>query len=309
MTLQQLQYVLALDTHRHFVKAAQSCFVTQPTLTLQVKKLEDEIGLILFDRSRQPLEVTPMGEAFLQKARRIINEVLELKELVNQDRNQIAGNFKVGIIPTLSPYLLPRFINDFIRSNQETKLIVEEIQSERLIDQLIRREFDIGILATPLNEPDLVEIPLFYEPFVVYADEGNDLLNLAEVSKESLKPNGLWILKKGHCFRNQTLNICEFESSERHKNLEIEGGSIDTLKRMIQQVSGYTLIPDLSVNGELDRPHIVRFTEPQPVREISIVVHKHFSKDRLVDELMQSILQNIPKNFHRNNHFRTVNWR
>lgn len=309
MTIQQLQYVVALDTHRQFVKAAESCFVTQPTLTLQLKKLEDEISLILFDRSSQPLDITPMGALFVQKARRILREVEELKALVNDDRNQIDGTFTLGIIPTLSPYLLPLFIKDFIATHPNTKLVIEEIQSERIIQLLKNKELDLGILATPIEESDIKETPLFYEPFLVYTDIENDLLNLEKLEKENLKPDGLWILKQGHCFRNQTLNICKFDATDHHKNIEIEGGSIETLKKMIKEVSGYTLIPELSYDDAADADNIVRFNDPQPVREISLITHKHFNKELLINELRKSIINSTPASFKKNTKFKKVMWR
>ncbi|MEM0939760.1 MAG: LysR substrate-binding domain-containing protein [Bacteroidota bacterium] len=309
MTIQQLQYVVALHTHKHFVKAAKNCFVTQPTLTLQLKKLEEEISITLFDRSSQPLEVTPIGERFVLKAKRILKEIEELKELVNNDRNEIDGDYRIGIIPTLAPYLLPLFIKDFIKKHPNTRLIVEELQSDRIIELLNNKQMDLGLLATPLNESDIREVPLFYEPFLVYTDQENELLSHEKIAKEQLKPDGLWILKQGHCFRNQTLNICNFDRSECHKNLEIEGGSIETLKKMINQVSGYTLIPELSYDHVSDSNNVVKFVDPQPVREISIVSHKHFNKELLITELRKAILKNTPDSFKKNTKFRTVQWR
>ena len=309
MTIQQLQYVVSLDKHKHFVRAAESCHVTQPTLTLQLKKLENEINTTLFDRSTQPLQPTPIGEVFISKARVILEELEELKQIVNDDKDQMAGEFRVGMIPTLAPNLLPLFISDFIDHHAQTKLSIEEIQSEHIISLLKDRQLDIGILATPLNEPDLREIPLFYEPFLVYTDIDNDLTERESIKKEQLKPEGLWILRQGHCFRNQTLNICEFDSSERHSNLKMEGGSIETLKRIIGRVSGYTLIPELSFDPIKDNGHTVHFEHPKPVREISIVVHKHFTKEKLLIELRKSILKHIPDSFYKNTKYRTVKWR
>lgn len=264
--------------------------------------------MVLFDRSSQPLETTPMGELFVVKAKRILKEIHELKDIVNDDRNQMDGAFRVGIIPTLAPYLLPLFIADFIQRHPQTKLIVEELQSERIIDLLKSKQLDLGLLATPLHESDIREIPLFYEPFLVYTDEDNDLLNRESISKEQLKPEGLWILRQGHCFRNQTLNICNFDVSEHHKNLEMEGGSIETLKKMIDQVSGYTLIPQLSYQA-VDGNNVLHFDDPQPVREIGIVTHKHFTKERLITELRKSILKHTPESFQKNTKFQTVKWR
>ena len=309
MTLQQLQYVVALDTHRHFVKAAESCHVAQPTLTLQVKKLEEQMSTILFDRSKQPLEPTPLGEIFIIKARQILREIDELKEIVSSEKDQMNGEFKLGIIPTLAPSLLPLFIGDFLGKHQDTQLVVEELQSEEIIEKLEQKQLDLGILVTPLNEPDIREVPLFYEPFLIYADENQQLLKKDKVDVSDLGPEGLWLLRQGHCFRNQTLNICRFDISENPRNLVMEAGSIETLKKMILKVSGYTLIPELSFNKNNDISNIIRFNDPQPVREVSIVVHKHFTKERLISELRRSIIAHTPQSFKKNTRFITVKWR
>ncbi len=309
MTIQQLQYVVALDTHRHFVKASESCHVAQPTLTLQVKKLEEQIATVLFDRSNQPLTPTPVGEVFVRKARQILKEIADLKEFVNNDRDQINGTFRLGIIPTLAPSLLPLFITDFLESHPDTKLIIEELQSEKMIELLEQKQLDLGILATPLDEPDLREVPLFYEPFLIYTDVNNELLTRESVASNQLKPEGLWILRKGHCFRNQTLNICDFDVSEQHRNLIMEGGSIETLKNMIRKVTGYTLIPELSYDEQNDASHVVRFKGQQPVREVSLVAHKHFTKEKLMTELRKSIIRNTPDHFKKNTRFVPVKWR
>ncbi len=309
MTIQQLRYVIALDTHRQFVKAAESCFVTQPTLTLQVKKLEAEISTILFDRGSQPICPTPLGEVFIRKARNILKGVEELEQLVAEDRNQMEGEFRLGIIPTLAPNLLPLFIRDFLGRNPHTKLRIEELQSEDIINQLRNKELDLGLLATPLNESEIREIPLFYEPFLIYADTNHDLLSKESVSAEQLDSRDIWLLQKGHCFRNQMLNICGVSSSDQDRGLLMEGGSIETLKNIVQQVSGYTLIPQLAFHKAVDAPYVVSFRDPQPVREISLVVHQHFTKDRLLRELQSSVLRHIPPAFRQIPEIAPVTWR
>jgi len=309
MTIQQLQYVVALDNHRHFVKAAESCYVAQPTLTLQVKKLEDEISIILFDRKCKPLEPTPAGRLFIERAKVILNEIVQLKGAINDERDNLEGTFKIGVIPTLLPNLLPLFINDFIKHNPKTKLTIDELQSEKIIELLKNKMIDIGILATPLDEQQIREIPLFYEEFVVYSNQYEVLPKDSVVSSDQLQPKGLWLLKKGHCFRNQTLNICQFGSSGKHRNIILEGGSIQTLKKIVKAMSGYTLIPELSYERGIDDPYIIQFKDPKPVREISLVVHKHFIKEALIDALRNSILNNIPQHLRKNGRFKPVRWR
>ncbi len=310
MTIQQLTYVVALDNHRHFVKAAESCHVAQPTLTLQVKKLEEQMALMLFDRSSQPLKPTPMGEIFIQKAREILGEIQLLKAMVNDERNLMNGTFRVGIIPTLAPYLLPLFIKEFLAQFPEIKLEIQELKSNDIITKLEKDLLDIGLLATPLNENNIREITLFYEPFLVYTDDKDTLIhNDEKIHASDLTPEGLWLLGQGHCFRNHTLNVCEFDTLDYNRNLFMEGGSIETLKKMIKEISGYTLIPELSYSKHTDQENTIRFEEPQPVREISIVTHKNFTRERLISELRKSILEHTPKSFKKNTRFVKVKWR
>ena len=310
MTLQQLQYVVALDTHRHFVKAAESCFVAQPTLTLQVKKLEEQIDLLIFDRSVQPMKPTPMGQVFISKARQILRDVEQLKQLVSDEKSDMQGTFKIGIIPSLSQYLLPLFLADFSQQFPQTNLEIKEWQSDGIIEGLQNGLLDLGILVTPLEESSLREIPLFYEPFLVYANKHSELLKEQRVNLGDMDKDGLWLLEKGHCFRNQILNICaNREGSKTQRNIHFEGGSLETLKRMIQKISGYTLIPELSFDPYPDGDFTRRFNEPEPAREVSIVVHKSFTKENLITSLRKSILKFTPESFRKNNRFVTVKWR
>ncbi|UII25045.1 LysR substrate-binding domain-containing protein [Fulvivirga maritima] len=310
MTLQQLQYIVALDTHRHFVKAADSCFVAQPTLTLQVKKLEEEIGMSIFDRSTQPITPTLMGERFIIKARQILREVAGLKEMVNQELNDVKGSFKIGIIPTVAPYLLPLFLKNFSDDHPDIYLEIKEIQSEEIIAGIQNNTLDIGIMATPLAESHVREIPLFYEPFLVYAHRDHALLKKEAADPTNIERKGLWLLDKGHCFRNQVLNICD---EERHNQsdarISFESGSIETLKNMIQSHSGYTLIPELAVHSTHDADFVKRFKEPQPAREVSLVVHNSFTKELLLSKLRKYILKGVPDSFKKNERFITVKWR
>ena len=309
MTLQQLQYVVALDTHRHFVRAAESCHVSQPTLTLQVKKLEGEIGMLIFDRSTMPLTPTPMGEQFILRARQILREVDSLKALVNEDRHTLKGTFRIGIIPTVAPYLLPRFLKHFSDAFPEVNLEIKEIQSEQIIHRLHHNTLDIGILATPLSDRALREIPIYHEPFLIYAHENDPMLNKQEVRSEDIHHKGLWLLDQGHCFRNQVLNICQHQELVHSDRIVFETGSIETLKNMIQSHSGYTLIPELAVRNPMDKPYVRRFVEPQPAREISLVVHQSFTKELLLTNLRKSIVERIPDDFRSNNRMSRIEWR
>lgn len=303
MTLQQLEYILALDKHRHFVKAAKSCYVTQPTITLQVQKLENEIGIQIFDRSKSPLVPTATGQIILAKARLILQEVSQLKEMVSDEVESLKGEFTVGVIPTVSPYVIPHFARGFIENYPETKLDISEMRSSAIIDALSKGTIDVGILVTPLNETFIREIPLYNEPFVFY---GNSKLKMkAKIEAKDLQGlEDLWLLKSGHCFRNQLLNLCGQDQDER--TVQFQSGSIETLKKMVQTYGGYTLIPELAVTKNDKVSH---FKNPKPIREVSLVVHQNFPKEGLIDALKDEILKVIPKTLERTKQFYRIAWR
>ncbi|MGD1847246.1 MAG: hydrogen peroxide-inducible genes activator [Salibacteraceae bacterium] len=310
MTIQQLNYVVALDTHRHFVKAAESCFVAQPTLTLQVKKLEQELGLTLFDRSVQPLVPTPMGELFVLKARQILRDVNSLMELVKSEKNDLEGTFRLGVIPTLAPYLLPRFLKDFSDQHPKIRLEIRELTTENILRGLKADTLDLGLLVTPVDENQLREIPLFYEPFWVFASAENPLLSQETVAPDSLTTDGLWLLQQGHCFRNQVLNLCQQNQlSPSESRFSFESGSIETLKNMVKSNLGYTLIPELSLQQGDDQQYVRKFSDPQPAREVSLVVHSGFTKELLIDHLRDTILKHTPDHFRKNERFVRIKWR
>jgi LysR family hydrogen peroxide-inducible transcriptional activator len=308
MTLQQLEYIVALDTHRHFVTAANHCFVTQPTLTLQVQKLEDEMGTLIFDRSRHPIVPTPTGEMIIAKARQILRASKQLKELVNLEKDTMSGSFRLAVIPTIAPYLMPLFLKDFTSKFPDTHLQIKEMESEEIIQALKNDFLDIGIMATPLEESTLREIPMYNEPFLIYSSENHSLYQKSHLKPENLPMRGLWLLNQGHCFRNQVLNICEEKKNET-SSFSYESGSIETLKNMVRSNMGYTLVPELSVIDELNSPKIQRFESPEPVREISLVVHNSFTKETLIEKIRESILPNIPANFQKGKRFNKVKWR
>lgn len=309
MTLQQLEYIVSLDTHRHFVTAANHCFVTQPTLTLQVQKLEDEMGTLIFDRSRHPIVPTPTGEMIIAKARQILRESNQLKELVNLEKDTMTGNFRIAVIPTIAPYLMPLFLRDFTAKFPDTHLQIREMESEEIIQALKNDFLDIGIMATPLEENTLREIPLYNEPFLIYSSENHSLYQKSDLKPENLPMRGLWLLNQGHCFRNQVLNICEEKKKKDTASFSYESGSIETLKNMVRSNMGYTLVPELSVIDELESPRIQRFESPEPIREISIVVHNSFTKETLIEKIRESIMPNIPENFQKGKKFNKVKWR
>ncbi len=317
MTLQQLEYVVALDSYRHFVTAASKCFVTQPTLTMQVKKLEDEIGILLFNRKKTPLEPTKMGEKVILKARQILREANQLKEMVNQetDPGLLEGTFRIGVIPTIAPYLLPGFLNKFLENHPRVSLTIEEMKSSDIIEKLKSDQLDLGLLVTPLEESQLREIPLYYEPFLVFASKAHQLLKEKKITPEHVQnAKGLLLLNQGHCFRNQVLNICDSNSSKSSENtsgLSYESGSIETIKNLISADAGekFSLVPELAINSDVEAAYFRKFTQPEPVREVSIVVHNSFTKEILIEQLRNEILNKVPKTFQTGKRFIKVKWR
>lgn len=297
MTLQQLEYIVALDEHRHYVTAAAHCFVSQPNLTMQVKKLEDEIGVRVFDRNKKPLQPTEIGKEVILRARSILRESRQLQEFINHEKESIEGEFTIGIIPTLAPYLLPHFLPVFIKENPKVHLKIQELQTGQIISQLENGIIDIGLLVTPLNEASIKEIPIFYEPFLLYLPENHRFFSEKLMLAEDLDPSEVLILDEGHCFREQALSICKQAKHGSSIGFDYQSGSIEALKNLVKNGVGYTLVPELSVINELDSVYVRRFTNPEPVREVSIVVHNSYIKESVVERLKDAIQKVVPERF------------
>ncbi|MBP6696163.1 MAG: LysR family transcriptional regulator [Flavobacteriales bacterium] len=293
MTLQQLQYVVALDDHRHFVRAAAACFVTQPTLTMQVRKLEEELQVSLFDRRLQPVRPTVIGTRIIAQARVVLREAAQLNALVGELHSGISGLYRVGVIPTLAPYLVPLFLPGFAKAHPDVKLVIDERKTSRIIKGLRRGEIDLGILVTPVDVPDIEEIALFQEPFLAYLPEGHPLRKRRRVRRSDLREQALWVLSEGHCFREQTLSLCDRPSAGGHDNVLYESGSIETLKQLVRRGSGMTLVPELSATP--DDPHVRRFNTPEPVREVSLVMRRPFVRRKLIDAFATAIHASLPE--------------
>ena len=310
MTLQQLEYVIALNTYRHFVTAAKKCFVSQPTITIQVSKLEVEIGFPIFNKNKSPFKPTDLGAMFIKKAEIILREVSDLKNMVSKELDNMDGVFKIGVIPTISPYLIPLISGSFSKKYPNTILEIDEMQTSNIIAALQKKEIDVGILVTPLNEPFIREIKLYNEPFVFYGQKKDFIENKKTISaKEIEKLENVWLLKNGHCFRNQVLNICRnSDNNNNNNNIKFESGSIEALKKMVDNYGGFTLVPEMAVNKN-DTGCNIHFTEPKPVREVSIVIHHSFYKNALIDALRIEILEKTPQEFTKNKRFIKINWR
>ena len=298
MTITQLEYLVAVDTYRSFVLAAEKCFVTQPTLSMQVQKLEDTLGVKLFDRSKQPVVPTEIGIDIIAQARILLAEGEKIKEIVSDRERELSGELRVGIIPTVAPYILPKILHGFIARYPQVKLIVWEQTTEQIVQQLKMGMIDCGILSTPLHESGLTEIPVFYENFVAYTSKNSKLYKKKNVNPDDIDIEEIWLLNEGHCMREQVLNICQRrKSTESFKHFEYNMGSVETLKRMVDQNNGATILPELALSDLSDKQldKVRYFKSPEPAREVSIVIQRNFLKRRLIGALKNEILEFLPK--------------
>lgn len=297
MTLSQLDYIVAVDTYRHFATAAEACHVTQPTLSMQIQKLEDELGVLVFDRSKQPVVPTETGQSILAQARDVLRAARRIPEIVSESKEDFRGDLKIGIIPTLAPYLLPYFIGEFIEKHPAVSIQIQELVTEQVVERLKHGLIDVGLVVTPLAENGITEVPLFQEPFVVYAADSHSLFKKATIAETDLQTEGLWLLTEGHCFRNQVMNLC---GADRQSNstvaLRYETGSLETLIKLIDRQDGFTLLPYLATldMDDVRRARLRLFEAPQPVREVSLVMHRSFLKRKLINALKQEILAHLP---------------
>lgn len=289
---------MAVDTYRSFVLAAEKCFVTQPTLSMQVQKLEDTLGVKIFDRSKQPVVPTEIGIEIITQARVMLSESEKIREIISDRQKELSGELRVGIIPTVSPYILPKIIHGFIEKYPQVKLIVWEQTTEEIIQQLKLGMLDCGILSTPLHENNLTEIPVFYENFVAYVSKNSKLSKKKNIVPDDIDMEEIWILNEGHCMREQVLNICQRRKSTRgFQHFEYNTGSVETLKRMVDQNNGATILPELALSelSEKQLDKVRYFKSPEPAREVSIVIQRNFLKRRMIEALKAEILEFVPK--------------
>lgn len=298
MTLTQLEYIVALDNYKSFLSASEKTFVTQPTLSMQVKKLEEELGVMLFDRTKQPVVPTEVGKKVIEQAKLALYEANRIKEIVKEQSAEVVGRLKIGIIPTLAPYLLPLFLKSFLKKYPKVTLVVEEIITDRIIEQLQNHELDCGILVTPLPLHNIRTVPLFYEPFVGYASKSSRLAKKTVITLDDIDLTEMWILNEGHCMRSQVENLCFGNiQSEKENNFEYQSGSIETLIKLVDTNGGFTILPELSIHDFSSRQinRIRYFRSPEPSREVSLLTPKNMIKKRMVDALQAEILAFIPE--------------
>lgn len=291
MTITQLQYILAVAEHRNFTLAAEKCFVTQPTLSMQIQKVEEELSIQIFDRTKKPIQLTEIGQVIVNQAKNIVNEANRIFDIVEQQKGFIGGEFRLGIIPTVMPTLLPMFLKNFIKKYPKVNLIIEELSTEEIIQRLNNGHLDAAIAATPLKEEKIKEIVLYYEPFVAYIPESHKSFTKAEIEIEDLDLNEILLLQDGHCFRDGILNLCKNSSITEKNQFQIESGSFETLIKLADDGLGTTLLPYLHTLDlkEKDKLKLRHFKEPKPAREVSLIYPKNELKIHLINALRTTI--------------------
>lgn len=293
MTLQQLQYIVAVDNHRHFVKAAESCGVTQSTLSTMIRNLEYELDAVIFDRSSHPVQPTGIGEKIISQARIVLFNAGQLSEITSSEKNLSSGSIDLGIIPTVAPYILPRMFSK-IRRHPGVSFRAIEARTATIIDRLRKAEIDMAILSTPLGDSSLLEIPLYYERFYAYISPDDRLWSEKTVSVSQLPGDELWILQEGHCFRNQIENLC---GKDKAHSMVYESGSIDTLIKVVDENGGHTVIPELHLRylTDVQKANVREIASPEPVREISLVIRNDYVKERMLNMVSDAVREIIPE--------------
>ncbi|MEZ4970685.1 MAG: LysR substrate-binding domain-containing protein [Flavobacteriaceae bacterium] len=291
MTITQLQYVLAVAEYQNFTLAAEKSFVTQPTLSMQVQKLEEELDILIFDRGKKPITITEVGAKIVAQAKNIVNEANRIKDIVDQEKGYIGGEFTLGIIPTIMPTLLPMFLRTFIKKYPKVNLILKEQNTENLIRNLQDGHIDAAIAATPLEIEFIKERPLYYEPFVGYVPPNHRLGKISELAPEDLDISDVLLLRDGHCFRDGVINLCNTSKKYQEEQFQLQSGSFETLINLSNEGLGMTLLPFLNTI-ELDdkkKQNLKFFKNPSPAREVSLIYHKSELKIQITEALYDVI--------------------
>lgn len=297
MTLQQFEYLLAICEHGNMLRASKKLGVTQPTLSIMLRKLETELDIDIFDRSTQPLRLTEAGKQVVKQAKDILKAAETLRQTVAEQRNLLTGRLKIGIIPTVAPYFVPRFLQYFLDNPRHTDLetSLSEMKTEDIIPALLENEIDIAVMATPLDQERLLEIPIYYEKFHAYVSEKTPSLHQKpRITPQDLVSERLWVLSEGHCLRNQVMNYLCF--GEQNTERTYQGGSFTTLIKTIDTVGGCSIVPE-SLSDDLNerqRNNIRPLCEPEATREISLVVKDDFAREKLLNEIVETIKQFVP---------------
>lgn len=296
-SLTQLEYVMAVHKYGHFAKAAQSCHVTQPTLSMQIQKLEEELGVVIFDRSKKPILLSEVGKKLIEQIQTILFEAKKIEEIIKFSQSgKIAGELTIGVIPTIAPYLLPLLLPVMEQDFTDLELYMHEMQTHRIIEALHADEIDVGILATPIKEAKIFEFPLYYEPFSALCKKDHLLAEAKRLKTSQLKFDDIWLLEEGHCLRHQILDICATKKIKSPKRkFHFESGSLETIKNLIDRYGGYTLLPQLATDHFGAHSVLIPFERPVPSRQIGLVYRREHYKNDLIESLGEAILNAIPE--------------
>ena len=303
MTLTELRYIVAVARERHFGRAAEACFVSQPTLSVAIKKLEEELDVRLFERGGNEVSVTPIGESIVEQAQRVIEQAAAIKELAKRGKDPLAGPLRLGVIYTIAPYLLPELVRNVIKRSPQMPLMLQENFTTRLLEMLRTGELDAAILAEPFPDHGLAVSPLYDEPFLVAVPRKHAMAKCKELSAEEIKDETMLLLGTGHCFRDHVLEVCpefaRFSPSSEGIRKSFEGSSLETIKQMVASGMGITVVPKLSVPRQ-DVPHAadpstdhvcyVPFSDPPPTRRVVLVWRKSFTRHEAIAALRQAVM-------------------
>ncbi len=298
-SLTQYKYVLAVAKYGNFVVASKNIHVTQPTLSMQIKKLEEELGIVIFDRSKHPITPTPLGKLIVDQARQVISEAEKILEIVEEYKGDVSGQLNIGVIPTLAPYLLHRFIGNFVRKYPKVKVNIQEMLSEEILEDLKNYRLHVGILSTPVHEKGIKEIPVFYEKIYCYVHPKHPYAAAKELTTRHLNdPNSnLWLLTHGHCFRSQVVNLCNLKEEESgNSHIRYESGSLESLFRIVEKEGGITLFPELALENLHKNGSVIHeFADIVPVREIGLVYSENYGRYNVINALKQTISESLPE--------------
>jgi len=297
MTLTQLSYIVAVDKYRHFATAAEKIYVTQPTLSMQIHKLEEQLGVKIFDRSKSPVIPTDIGENIIREAEKILKQARHIEDLARLSDGDLKGTYRVGVIPTIAPYLIPLFLRDFMEAWPQVELVFEEMLTGQVLDGLQDDTLDIGIIATPTDRNQIYIEELFNEPFVGFLSVDHPLARNETLHMADLDDAEIWLLNEGHCLRDQSMKLCKKERKNAKSPVRFESGNLETLKRLVEQNYGMTLMPALAVrdfNRNCSTAIIREFTDPAPSRKVRLAYSRTFLKQNIVRVFVDGILENLP---------------
>lgn len=301
MNIQQLEYIVHVHEEKHFARAAERSFVTQPTLSMMIQKLEDELGVKIFDRSKHPVSTTKEGLVIIEMAKRVVNEFKGIKSFTNELTKDFTGDVYVGVIPTLAPFLLPLILKKMSKEFPTVRWHFKELFTSEILIRLKTGMLDFGLLAGPLNDDLIEESELFQEAFYAYFSNQSSHQTKKKFSADDLKVNDqIWLLEEGHCMRHQMMHLCQLQKKQ-DSYLQYEAGSIQSLVNLVDELGGVTIIPELSIPHltDIQKKNIKPFINPVPVRSVALATHVYYPRLKLKNKLAQ-VLQNSMLN-HQNN--------